>query len=239
MIFAAGVGSRLGSLTADTPKCLIEAGGKTMLEHVIDRLKLAGVSELVINLHHHPQKILAYLKQHGNFGCSIDFSLEPVLLDTGGGLKKAANIFAGQESFFIYNSDVYCDLDLRELQKTHTSSKRLATLVVMDRQESTYLLFGGKQQLIGIQKRDGPPNIVQGTSADARKLAFCGIQIVSKEIFQLMPRAKEVFSIIESYLEAARHGESVEAFQLINDYWIDMGSPEKLKELRARLDLKK
>lgn len=89
MIFAAGLGSRLKPLTDTRPKALITVGGKTMLEHIILKLKAAGFDEIVINVHHFSNQILAFLEANQNFGIDIQISDETdCLLDTGGGLKE-------------------------------------------------------------------------------------------------------------------------------------------------------
>ena len=96
MIFAAGVGSRLKEFTKDTPKCLMVVGGKTLLEHVITRYISVGVTEVMINIHHHHQQVIDLVANHQQFGISISFSYEQKLLDTGGGLKKVKDFFNGE-----------------------------------------------------------------------------------------------------------------------------------------------
>src|ERR1700754_507048 len=103
MIFAAGMGSRLGDITRTTPKCLVEAGGKTMLEHVITRLKNAGVNSVIINLFHLGDEIEKFVASKNNFGIKISFSKEKELLGTGGGLQQTESFFTGEKVFFIYN----------------------------------------------------------------------------------------------------------------------------------------
>ena len=89
MIFAAGLGTRLRPLTNDRPKALVEIGGKTMLERVINRLAQAGFDDITINIHHFGQKIIDFLKDHDNFGLNLHISDERnLLLDTGGGILK-------------------------------------------------------------------------------------------------------------------------------------------------------
>src|SRR5271170_2158450 len=93
MILAAGLGTRLRPLTDARPKALVEISGRTLLEITLSRLRAFGVSEVIINVHHFADMIPAYLKARDNFGMKIEFSREDVLLDTGGGLKKAAWFF--------------------------------------------------------------------------------------------------------------------------------------------------
>src|ERR1043166_8396665 len=93
MILAAGLGTRLRPLTADRPKALVEVGNRTMLEIALSRLRDFGIRDVMINLHHFADMVLEYLEANHNFAMHIEVSREEVLLDTGGGLKKAAHFF--------------------------------------------------------------------------------------------------------------------------------------------------
>src|SRR5690242_5199349 len=109
MVLAAGLGTRLRPLTNDRPKALVEVGGRTMLEITLERLRAFGVNEVIVNVHHFAEKVVAYLDTRRNFGMRIEISREEVLLDTGGGLKNAAWFFlesAGDEPFVVHNVDV-------------------------------------------------------------------------------------------------------------------------------------
>ena len=93
MIFAAGLGSRLKPITDTRPKALVTVGGKTMLEHIILKLKAAGFDEIVINVHHFSNQILAFLEANQNFGVNIQISDETdCLLDIEGSFEKAYNL---------------------------------------------------------------------------------------------------------------------------------------------------
>src|ERR1700687_770118 len=93
MILAAGLGTRLQPLTDDRPKALVEVGGHTLLEITLRRLRQFGIREVIVNVHHFAEMVVEYLKKNDNFGMRIEISREDVLLDTGGGLKKAAGFF--------------------------------------------------------------------------------------------------------------------------------------------------
>ena len=156
MILAAGLGTRLRPLTDDRPKALVEIDGRTMLEITLSRLRNFGVREVIINVHHFADMILDYLKANDNFGMRIEVSREDVLLDTGGGLKKAAYFFLGdscrsEEPFIVHNVDVLSTIDLRRMVQFHTENQALATLAVQDRKTSRYLLFDDQLQLCGRQ----------------------------------------------------------------------------------------
>ena len=108
MVLAAGLGTRLRPLTNDRPKALVAVAGRTLLEITLRRLRAFGVSEVIVNAHHHAEMIVDYLKANNNFGMQIEVSCEDKLLDTGGGLKKAAHFFSDspQEPFILHNVDV-------------------------------------------------------------------------------------------------------------------------------------
>jgi NDP-sugar pyrophosphorylase family protein len=228
MVFAAGIGSRLKHLTQTKPKCLMEIGDKTMLSIVLERLKGAGVTEVVINLHHLPQQITDYMEAHGRFGLTVHYSYEDTLLDTGGGLKRVAQHFNTDEPFIVHNSDIYCEVDLRKLVEHHRSSGATATLAVREAEGSRGLYFDSAGRLTGWSEESAP------SPSDSILKNFTGIQIVSRRLFASMP-SDEVFSIIVPYLTAARSGEQVTAYDISDSYWLDMGTIEKLEELRRRV----
>src|SRR6202790_708289 len=132
MILAAGLGTRLRPLTDNRPKALVEIDGRTLLEITLSRLRKFGVSEVIINVYHFADMIVEYLKTNDNFGMRIEISREEDLLDTGGGLKKAAHFFAGdsshpgsshEESFIVHNVDVLSTIDLRRMVQFHTDNQ--------------------------------------------------------------------------------------------------------------------
>jgi NDP-sugar pyrophosphorylase family protein len=151
MILAAGLGTRLRPLTDDCPKALVTVAGHTLLEITLSRLRSFGVSDVIVNAHHHAQMIVDYLHAHNNFGMKIEVSLEEQLLDTGGGLKKAAHFFSDtpQEPFLLHNVDVLSNIDLGQMVRFHSEKRALATLAVQDRVTSRYLLFDEQGQLCG------------------------------------------------------------------------------------------
>jgi NDP-sugar pyrophosphorylase family protein len=227
MIFAAGIGSRLKDLTKDTPKCLMQVGGVSMLERVVERLKGVGVRSVVINVHHHAEQVIAVVESRHRFGIEVAFSHEPVLLDTGGGLKKVKELFANESSFFLHNADVYCESDLRELLSRHQSRGALATLAVMTRNSQRGLYMTNEMELVGwtSETASPPPN--------AKRFAFSGISICSPEIFSYMPSG-DTFSIIDPLLACARATHSVFGFEIDPTTWVDIGTPEQLVALQAR-----
>src|SRR5215467_368896 len=154
MVLAAGLGTRLRPLTNDRPKALVEINGKTLLQITLAKLQSVGVNEVIVNIHHFGQMVVDYLKARGNFGMRIEISYEDVLLDTGGGLKKAAWFFQERDadpnqSFLLHNVDVVSNIDLLQMLQAHAARGALATLAVQQRESSRQLLFDEQGQLRG------------------------------------------------------------------------------------------
>jgi MurNAc alpha-1-phosphate uridylyltransferase len=233
MLLAAGIGSRLGKLTEKTPKSLIEVGGKTMLDHVITRLKDAGVDGIMINLFHLGDKIENYVASKKSYSIDIRYSKEDELLGTGGGLKKAASFFENEESFYIYNCDIYCELDLKKVYEFHKASPAAATLVTMKRESSRQLYFDKGGNLAGWINKDSKSG--EFDPITHTKLAFSGIHLATPKIFNYMKNENGNFSIITSYLNAVAAGDRIQNYTITDEYWIDMGKEDSLKELKARL----
>ena len=231
MVLAAGLGTRLRPLTDDRPKALVTVAGRTLLEIVLERLHGFGVREVVVNAHHFAEKIVAYLAAHGNFGMRIEVSREETLLDTGGGLKKAAAFFlagdgAGRdEPFFLHNVDVISSIDLGAMAEAHRERGALATLAVASREASRMLLFDEDLMLCG-RRMKGDVEMVRDLTGP-QALAFAGVHVVSPRIFGQM-REAGAFSIIDAYLRLAGEGERVMAFRADGAYWRDLGRPECL-----------
>jgi mannose-1-phosphate guanylyltransferase len=240
MILAAGLGTRLRPLTDDRPKALVEVAGHTLLEITLRRLQQFGIREVIVNVHHFGDMVVDYLKKHANFGMRIEISREEVLLDTGGGLKKAAWFFLearqSDEPFLLHNVDVLSTIDFRRMVEVHEQNQALATLAVQDRETSRYLLFDGKNQLCGRRAgRHQEPEIVRpADKAQTQALAFSGVHVISPRLFAKMSE-DGVFSIITSYLRVAGEGEKILAFRADEYYWRDLGKPENV--LQATRDV--
>lgn len=231
MVLAAGLGTRLRPLTDHQPKALVEVGGRTLLDITLGRLRAAGVSEVIINVHHFAEMILHYLRINNNFGMRIEISREDVLLDTGGGLKKAGWFFTEGESdepFILHNVDVISAIDLGRMLERHRQRGALSTLAVQERETSRYLLFDERMQLSGRRMgRDGAPEMVR-TAPEVSALAFTGIHVISRRMIPMLTE-DGVFSIIPTYLRLAGAGEKIFGFRADEYYWRDLG---KLSELQ-------
>lgn len=228
MIFAAGLGTRLRPLTNDKPKALVELNGKTLLERVIIRMREAGIERLVINIHHLGEQILSFLKTHDNFGMDIVISDERgCLLDTGGGVLKARNLFHSGESVLIHNVDILTDLNLSDLMDWHKAEEAYATLVIKQVMADRVLKFNGKGQLKGWEnKRTGEQKIVDEDFYSSKEFGYCGIQVLSAEFLQNMV-LRGVFSIIDEHLlQAEQH--VIRGFRY-DGFFMDVGTPDAIK----------
>src|SRR6266850_2351062 len=249
MILAAGLGTRLRPLTDIRPKALVEIAGRTLLEITLARLRTFGITEVIINVHHFAGLVIDYLKSNKNFGMRIEISREDVLLDTGGGLKKAAWFFLENstsanpsrpdsaqmdEPFLLHNVDVLSTIDLARMLQFHKEHHALATLAVQLRETSRPLLFDNHLQLCGRRTgNDQAPEIVR-PSDPLQPLAFSGIQLISTRLLPMLTE-EGIFSIIPSYLRLAAQGQPILAFRADAYYWRDLGRPADLS--RAAQDL--
>jgi NDP-sugar pyrophosphorylase family protein len=234
MVFAAGLGTRLRPLTDDRPKALVELNGRTLLEITLARLKTFQITEVVVNAHHFADKLIDYLDANHNFGIEIHVSREDVLLDTGGGLKKAARFFLNDshspdEPILVHNVDVISNIDLARMEQAHRGRLALATLAIQDRPTSRYLLFDDHRQLCGRRiGRDATAEMVRPSHrVDAR--AFSGIHIISPRLFAKLT-GDGPFSIIDSYLRLAGTGETIRAFPADEYDWRDLGRLDALRQ---------
>jgi NDP-sugar pyrophosphorylase family protein len=232
MILAAGKGTRLRPLTDTIPKALVDVGGRPMIEHVIRRLVAVGVTEVVVNLYHLADQIVRFLASRDNCGLRIEFSREPELLDTGGGLKQAAWFFDDGRPFLLHNVDVLSDIDLAALLRSHVDAKAFATLAVQARPSARRLLFDAGGRLVG---RETPQGVewARAPVAPVERLGFAGIHVIDPGIFSRMGETG-IFPITRTYLRLAGEGEQIVAYLAEGRYWQDIGSTEKLEEARRR-----
>jgi len=234
MVLAAGLGTRLRPLTDTRPKALVEVRYRTLLEITVTRLRSFGVKEVILNIHHFADMVIDYLKANNNFGVRIEISREEILLDTGGGLKKAAWFFlegtpAETEPFILHNVDVLSTIDLRRMLRQHEDSASLATVAVQKRESSRQLLFDDNGHLCGRRTaRDPEPEAVFAAS-ELQSLAFCGIHVISPRLLKLMTE-DGAFSIIDTYLRLSAEGEKISAFRADEYYWSDLGKPDSLRQ---------
>ena len=229
MIFAAGLGTRLYPLTLHKPKALVEIAGKTLLQMAIEKVSQAGYHDLVINIHHFGDQIIEYLEKNNNFGLNIIISVErDQLLDTGGGILKAAPWLNGDEPFLVYNVDVLSNIDLQLFRKYHIEQGGLVTLAVRDRSTARYLAFDDAMQLSGWRNIKTNDEIASRSMLNCRLLAFSGIQLIEPAIFKLITETGS-FPLIPLYLRlAAKH--RIMGYNDESSLWMDLGKPSQIKE---------
>ena len=241
MILAAGLGTRLRPLTNDRPKALVEISGRTLLEITLRRLASFGIRKVIVNVHHLGDMVVEYLRKNDNFGMRIEISCEDVLLDTGGGVKKAGWFFLEDEDqgqpFILHNVDVISTIDLARMVNAHRESKALVTLAVQQRKTSRYLLFDDRGQLCGRRRGDQAPELVRKVS-HPNEFAFSGVHVISPRLLRMITE-EGVFSIIQTYLRLAQERESLLAFPADQYYWRDLGKPDSVsaaeKDIRQGL----
>ena len=226
---AAGLGSRLKPLTDHRPKALVEVGGVPLIKIAIDNLSNLGVRKIVVNVHHFADLLTQYLHEN-HWDAEVLISDErSQLLDTGGGLKKAAQFFNPDEPIIIHNVDVLTHFNLQELINQHTSSMNIATLAVSQRNTSRYLLFDKQQHLVGWHNVKTDEFLwVEQPINDHINLAFSGIAILEPRLLDLLPPPDHPFSIIPAYLQIAKN-HRINYFLHNTDDWLDVGKPETLQ----------
>ncbi len=232
MIFAAGIGSRLKPFTDKHPKALAPVNGKPLIQRTIEYLKQYGFSELVINVHHFASQITEFLGQHQNFGCTIQFSDESEeLLETGGGLKKAAPLLKSDKPILVINADILTNLNLDNLIRYHKSVQSLVTLAVTNRSSSRNFLFDNDNLLCGWTNNQTGELILKKETESPVPKAFSGIHVINPDLFQLM-RQTGKFSIVDTYLDLCST-HRISGFDHSEDLFIDVGKPEALARASA------
>ena len=248
MIFAAGLGTRLKPLTDTLPKALVPLAGKTLLQWQIERLKAAGITDIVVNVHHFPDMIINYLRDNDNFGCRIVVSDErDMLLETGGGLRKAKelltpspNSLIASSPILICNVDILSNIDLPTLLKAY-NPEEMGVVVVSPRDTQRYLLFDETNRLCGWTNiatgEVRPASLTSSPNSHvASRLAFSGMQVLNPRIFDVMDKVVaekgNKFSLIDLYLSIAEK-EILRAFIPENYRMMDVGKIAQLSEAES------
>ena len=250
MIFAAGLGTRLKPLTDTLPKALVPLVGKTLLQWQIEKLKAAGITDIVVNVHHFPDMIIDYLRDNDNFGCRIAVSDErDMLLETGGGLRKAKSLLTSFQSpesgcpeapILICNVDILSNIDIPTLLRAYNPNE-MGVVVVYPRETQRYLVFDETHRLCGwtnIATGDvrGPIANTQYPIANTQNLAFSGMQVLNPRIFEVMDEVVkekgDKFSLIDLYVSIAEK-EILRAYIPENYRMMDVGKIDQLAEAEA------
>ena len=230
MIFAAGLGKRLGKITETIPKALVDINGKTALQMAVEKCSAHGFNDIIINVHHFADMVEDEIRRLNKMGFRISVSDErEKLLENGGGLYKAREFF-DKSPFLLFNVDIISDLDLSSLYKFHLEKKGLATLAVRHRTGKRFYLINKEGLIRGWRNRFTGEQILAGPSLeDLSEIAFSSIHIAEPEIFNYMTEGVYTFTTL--YLKLA---EEHKIYTLKHDvgYWFDIGTPENLEDVR-------
>ena len=233
MIFAAGLGKRLGTITRNIPKALVDINGKTALHLAVEKCSRSGFNDIIINVHHFAGMVEEEVEKLNNMGFRISVSDErEMLLENGGGLYKARSFF-DNNPFLLYNVDIISDLDLQSLYLLHTEKKGLATLAVRHRPGKRFLLVDGDGHLRGWRNISTGEEILAGISdSGLSEIAFSSMHIVEPEIFNYMTEG--IYTLIDLYLRLASD-HRIYTLKHDEGYWVDVGTPESLELVRKLL----
>lgn len=227
MILAAGLGTRLGVLTQDKPKALVELNGKPLLQHCIENLIANGFHHIVINVHHFGEQIINFVGSH-HFDADIEISDErELLMDTGGGIVKATPLFRNSKAVLVHNVDIISNVNLSEMCQQFLDSEDDAWLLTQNRETNRKLLFRDDHQLIGWRnKADGNFKWVYDSFGQYQEMAFCGLHFFRCDLFAEFECKPQ--SVIDLYLKLAKQYRIISK-PIQPDYWFDLGKPEQLK----------
>lgn len=235
MILAAGLGTRLKPFTDKHPKALALVNGKTLLQRNIEYLKAYGVNEVVVNVHHFADQIIEHIHSNHQFGITIHISDETdVVLETGGGLQKAAPLLEGEDPFVLMNVDILTKLNINEMWQQHMTQKPIATLAVSDRVSSRCFLFNEDMQLCGWKNRNTEEVKMAREANHPKEFAFSGLHIISPQIFSLIKQVGK-FSMVDVYLDLARQ-HTIQAYDHSGIYLLDVGKPESIAEAEKHFE---
>ncbi len=210
MILAAGKGTRLAPLTESMPKPMIPISSEPLIVHQIRWLHRGGIREVVINLHHLGDQIRNRLGSGGDLGVRIHYSDEPVLLDTGGGIKNALHHF-GNDPFLVLNGDVWTNFRFKDLVASTIDGPHLVLVPAGEGRESSFYMEGD--------------HVRRG---DENDLTFASISIINARLFDDTPDTP--FSMRDLYFQAADEGKLTG--EVFNGTWIDIGTHDALKSVR-------
>ncbi len=229
MLFAAGLGTRLKPFTNHAPKALVEINNKSLLEHNIRYMQRFGIYDVIVNVHHFASMIEELINEHDGFGSNITISDERnEILETGGGLKKAAPYFAGEDHFLVMNVDILTNLDLGKMIAAHLMTSNMATLAVMQRESSRHLLFDKDMRLCGWRNNNTNEEKIAHAVPDLKPFAFSGIQILSHQVLENIPFEGK-FSLIDLYLYLAK-SHVLSGYDHTGNLLIDVGKPESIEK---------
>ncbi|MDT8402254.1 MAG: nucleotidyltransferase family protein [Bacteroidales bacterium] len=234
MILAAGLGTRLGEISKDTPKVLLDINGITVLERILLKLESHGFNDIIINVHHHAGRIIEAVKEfQEKFNVNISISDESgELLETGGGLYRVRDFFE-DKPFLVYNGDILTDLNLEKMYEYHVSKGAIATIAVRNREGNRAFLVDDEGVIRGWTNRENHIDIITiEKPMNLHELPSMAIAVYDPEIFDYMEKGK--YTMTSIILKATATGRVI-AFRYDRGYWVDIGTPEQLEKARHLL----
>lgn len=227
LLLSAGLGTRLKPFTDKHPKALAPVNGRSLLEWNIRNLQRFGIFDIVVNVHHFADQITGLLEQENGFGSRIEISDErDAVLETGGGLKKAAPFFRNEKDLLVMNVDMLTNADIGNLIRKHMECRTLVTLAVQQRESSRYFLLNRDMELKGWENRITGEQKPAGLPPDLNPFAFSGIQVLNGDIFSRI-RQEGKFSLVDVYLDLCS-SENIKGIDHTGDLLLDVGKPESL-----------
>lgn len=228
MIFAAGLGTRFKPWTDKHPKALAVVHGKSLLQHNVEYLQQYGITDVVVNVHHFADQIVDAIEKNKGWGSTITISDETdEVLETGGGIKKAAHLFTA-DTIVIINVDILTDLDLGKLIACHQQEHPVSTLAVTNRATSRYFLFDEANTLCGWRNTKTGEEKIARTNATYIPKAFSGIHVISKQLLSLIAREGK-FSMVDVYLDLAKT-HTIKGYDHSGSRFIDVGKPDSVAQ---------
>ena len=224
MILAAGLGTRLRPLTNDLPKPLLPVASRPLIHYNMLLLKKYGITDVVINLHYHADKLRKALGDGSELGMRITYSEEPEILGTGGGLRKVCAFFSNR-SFILINGDILVDINLDKVVEYHLKKKAVATTVL--REDPEVEQWGA----IEIDSQGRIHRFLGKGDWEGEKLSkymFTGIHVLEPRIFSYIP-GSGFSTIIDAYTEMVKKDERVFGY-IMTGYWMDLGTPGRYQK---------
>jgi NDP-sugar pyrophosphorylase family protein len=239
LLLAAGFGTRLRPLTNSIPKPLVEVGGKPLIVWHIERLSREGFKRVIINLHYLGEEISSYLGDGKKWGIEIEYSVETVILDTGGAIKNIKSMLL-HENLLVVNSDIILgeDFYFNKVVRQHFDKNPIATLCLREEKDQAQYgeigtdIHGRIVEFLGVLNQN-----VCSASVDKRRM-YLGIMVMNRQIFNKFPQKSEVFSITKDVLSpVVKSGEFIDSF-VYQGVWNDVGTLQRLEEAKKMIQFK-
>jgi NDP-sugar pyrophosphorylase family protein len=228
-ILSAGLGTRLGKLTEEQPKALVEVMGIPMLQLTIDGLMKQGITDILVNVHHFPKQIMEFILKKDSFGANLKISDESgELLDTGGAIWKASGFFEGNEPVLVHNVDVLSNVDIQDMSNQLEETDGIALLCIRKRASGRALLFDNGLRLAGwTDTREGRFKWVRNPLNSYLSFGYSGIFLAKGAFARHLPYRGR-FSLIDAWLKMAAEFP-IYGYPDPGSYWFDLGTPEKIE----------